>query len=289
MSALPSTIWHDYYSAYAVDPRLSRYIDCVWTERFSSSPEFRSRDHLIVPDNTVELVFTSHKIERRFGASSSDVTICKSHVAGLKTRPQFLKLTGEVLLSVRFKPYGLYRFVDIPLGETINESIPTPYLFGSDIIELEEKLMSSIGLEDKVSLINAYFTRKFNQSKNDKNELFDYLISRILETNGSVKINGLSKELNVSMKTIERRFQEYLGISPKQYCRLIRFFESLKHSYEPDSSNLSELAYRNGYYDQMHFVKEVKEFAGLTPSAYFGLDKGIQGPIFNCREKELTI
>lgn len=249
-------------------------------ETFSSSPEFRNKDHLIVPDNTVELVFSIHKIERRFSSVSEDVMSCKSHVAGLKTRHQYVKMTGEVLLAVRFKPSGLYRFTDIPLTDTINQSIPTEYLFGSDIQRLEEQLLGAVDHLQQIELINDYFVNKLIRSKRNENELFDYITNRIVQSNGRVKINDMSVELNVSIKTIERRFQEHLGISPKQYCQLIRFFQCLKAPFDPAAECLSSLAYSNGYYDQMHFIKEVKKFTGLTPSAYFAMDKGIQGPIF---------
>ncbi len=280
MSSIIFSNCHRHYTAYPVNPALSKYIDCIWMETFSNSPEFRDRDHLIVPDNTVELVFTIHKIERRFSSSSGDVTSCKSHVAGLKTRPQYVKMTGEVLLAVRFKPSGLYRFTDIPLTDTINQSIPTEYLFGSDIRELEEQLLGAEDHLQQIALINDYFLSRLIRSKRIGNELFDYITSRIVQSNGRVKINDLSAELNVSIKTIERRFQEHLGISPKQYCQLIRFFQCLKAPFDPTVECLGSLAYSHGYYDQMHFIKEVKKFTGLTPSAYFAMDKGIQGPIF---------
>ena len=173
------------YAAYAVDPVLSRYIDCVWMEQLSCHPDFLRRHHLIVPDNTIELIFTSHKIERRFSALSNDAMVCKSHVAGLKTRPQYLRVTGQVLLAVRFKPYGLYRFTDIPPSETINESIPTEYLFGSDITSLEEQLIATERPEDQVALISRFFTHRLARSKRSENALFEYVVRRILSAQGN--------------------------------------------------------------------------------------------------------
>ncbi|MEQ9299122.1 MAG: helix-turn-helix domain-containing protein [Cyclobacteriaceae bacterium] len=280
MSATDYSNRHRHYTSYPVSPALSKYIDCVWMERFSHCPEFRGRDHLIVPDNTVELIFTMHKIERRFNAGSQDAMICKSHVAGLKTRPQYVKITGEVLLAVRFMPQGLYRFTDIPLTDTIDQSIPTEYLFGTDIQQLEQQLLGAEKHVGQVALVNDYFTKKLFSSKRQENELFDHIAQRIIQSDGRVKIRDLSTELNISTKTIERRFQEYLGISPKRYCQLIRFFQSLKTPFDPRKDCLGSLAYSTGYYDQMHFIKDVKKYTGLTPSVYFGMDKGIQGPIF---------
>jgi len=34
-------------------------------------------------------------------------------------------------------------------------------------------------------------------------------------------------------------------------------------------TNLTSLAYENGYYDQAHFIKDFKEFTGISPKSFF--------------------
>ncbi|GEM_PF-187605 len=276
-----SSMFFEQYRSYPVNAALSKHIDCIWTEGFSKLPEYHYIDHLIVPDNTAELIFSTHSIERRFANEGDTVMKCHSHLAGLKTKPQLVKLKGAVLIAVRFKPYGLYRFTNIPLHETIDRSVPTEYLFGSAIKQLEEELLLTNDLKTQVVLINSFFTKKLVRSKQSADDMFDHVCGQMISSGGMLKINELADQLRVSVKTVERRFNERLGLSPKKYAQILRFFQSMKTAFDPERDCLGSLAYANGYYDQMHFVKEVKRFTGLTPREYFSLDRGIQAPIFS--------
>jgi AraC-like DNA-binding protein len=37
-------------------------------------------------------------------------------------------------------------------------------------------------------------------------------------------------------------------------------------------TSLTDLAYENEYFDQAHFIKEFKEFTGITPKEFYGDD-----------------
>jgi AraC-like DNA-binding protein len=34
--------------------------------------------------------------------------------------------------------------------------------------------------------------------------------------------------------------------------------------------SLTDLAYKNDFFDQAHFIKDFKEFTGLTPKEFYG-------------------
>jgi AraC-like DNA-binding protein len=64
-----------------------------------------------------------------------------------------------------------------------------------------------------------------------------------------------------SERQFRRRFQEIVGIGPKVYSRIVRFQRALRAIDQCDPIP-------SGYYDQAHFIREFKSFAGETPSAY---------------------
>jgi AraC-like DNA-binding protein len=46
----------------------------------------------------------------------------------------------------------------------------------------------------------------------------------------------------------------------------------LKKLLNEEITSLTDLAYENEYFDQAHFIKDFKEFTGLTPKEFFGDD-----------------
>ncbi|MBC8182113.1 AraC family transcriptional regulator [candidate division KSB1 bacterium] len=68
-------------------------------------------------------------------------------------------------------------------------------------------------------------------------------------------------------------FSKFIGITPKQYLKTIRFQLSLHKKAQNDKLNITELAYESGYYDQAHLINEFKSLTGQTPKQYF--DKNI--------------
>lgn len=53
-------------------------------------------------------------------------------------------------------------------------------------------------------------------------------------------------------------------MNPKEYGRIVRFQRSLRMM-QSGSRNYADIAYANGYADQSHFIREFRQFSGLTP------------------------
>ncbi|WOK07452.1 helix-turn-helix domain-containing protein [Imperialibacter roseus] len=268
------------YQEFKLNSVLSRYIDCVWTESYTQRPENKGRTYLVVPDNTVELIFTSGTLERKIKDGLGKVEVLGSHLSGLKTIAQDVKVDGEMNLSVRFKPHGLYPFIKPRLQETINQSIPIEDLFGKDILELESQLFETHCLLDRVRHIETYFLKRLLTLNRQADATFDYLINRIVDGRGAHRILDLAEETGVTIKTFERKFLQNLGVSPKQCGQLIRLFHTLKATNKASQVNLTSIAHDNGFYDQMHFIKEMKKFTRLTPGEYLKAPRELQMPIF---------
>ena len=92
-----------------------------------------------------------------------------------------------------------------------------------------------------------------------------YATSHILATKGKTSLKGLQHQLNFTERTFERRFEQYVGISPRLFSNIAQFQAAIRM---PDSgrfSKLSDIAYANGYADQSYSIRWFKKFTGLTP------------------------
>lgn len=89
-------------------------------------------------------------------------------------------------------------------------------------------------------------------------------IKLINESAGEMKISDLAREMGVSPRTIRSRFHDHIGCAPKEYARLVKLKQiawQLKHS--PDS--LPEIAHDNHYFDQAHFIHDMRNITGKAP------------------------
>ena len=95
-----------------------------------------------------------------------------------------------------------------------------------------------------------------------------FAITRIVEAKGNISLKELQDYLQLSERSFERRFKQYVGISPKLYSRISRFQAVLNQIRLGQHNRLTDLAYENDYADQSHFIRSFKEFAGCSPLQY---------------------
>ncbi len=84
-------------------------------------------------------------------------------------------------------------------------------------------------------------------------------------------LSQLAKQEGLSIKTLERRFSQYTGLTIKVYRDLVKFQKAaqlVNIEGEYSHGNLLE-ALGSGYYDQSHFVKVCRRLTGQNPKDIF--------------------
>lgn len=84
----------------------------------------------------------------------------------------------------------------------------------------------------------------------------------------SIQIADFCQRNNMGMRQLERMYNKYVGLSAMTFGTLNRFQNSLNQVLHSDYSKLSDIAFDNGYFDQTHFIKDFKRFAGDTPKSF---------------------
>lgn len=80
-------------------------------------------------------------------------------------------------------------------------------------------------------------------------------------------MSQIAAEVGWSRQRMHERFASRLGLAPKAFERLARFERALSALHAP-AVKLAHVAHASGYYDQAHFTREFRAFAGETPADY---------------------
>ena len=185
------------------------------------------------------------------------------------------------------------RFTEFPLENSFNyigvRFLPTmfPQLFKINASELSnrfEKLKSVVPttsnfiannfnseqtLEEVKEIFDSYFSEIVKKSDFDNDVRLYRAIEVILNNFGVLDIE---KDLNtgVSSRQLRRLFEFYIGDSAKTFSKVVRFQNILRAKPSSQSLKQNKLFLDGGYYDQAHFIKEFKNFYGVTPGKAFG-------------------
>ncbi len=174
------------------------------------------------------------------------------------------------LFSVLFKANGLFAIFGIPQKLLINDMIPVDNILGNDTCILTEQIEACKDIHDMGSYLNVYLTRKLLCQKHSYHTNIIALTSNdILKNKGLLSIDNLIRNANMSLRNFERRFINEVGVSPKLYMRITRFYNAVQNKMLNPEKNWTEITYEHGYYDQSHFIKDCREFSSKSPEEFF--------------------
>lgn len=235
---------------------LTPYIHSYW--EFTGEKDDHQWERSI-PDGCQGLLINlgeKYKMEEGF------IDFGKTYVLGKKTtfRDAFIE-AGTHLLGVYLKPGKFHHFFHYdPQFELVNKAI-----------EFDKQRSFNLNkiLKDPYSYLNRFFLDKLRNSERELQET----IEDIHKAKGNVDISGIAKKQRISVRSLERRFKLYVGISPKEFANIVRFqyaYSAIIQSTQ--THNLSDIAFEFGYYDHAHLANEIKKYTGHAPSQIVGSD-----------------
>lgn len=117
------------------------------------------------------------------------------------------------------------------------------------------------------------------------NEALDRIEAELLAAfSGRIRADGMSRvaierlrrgmpvarvadAIGLSHSALTRRFRAAVGMTPKQYQRLLRFEHAIGLA-TGDDGDWASISVRSGYHDQAHFTHDFHELTGLTPTQW---------------------
>ena len=250
-------------------PLLAHYIEHYWSIFATEEAPLDLCVDVFV-DARADLVFNFGAPYTRAVSGEPGRLLQASNLDAQRTRPIRIEQRGAVAITgVRFHSAGLAPFFPGPLARWTDRVVPLDEALGPSALALECALRT-VGpdLAEKARILDGYFAARLSLTPGV--EALLRLKSRIEAAGGLVRMDELCELSHTSIRQLDRLFRRHLGLSPKAFARVVRFQRALSLLRTDPGCTLAAVAATCGYYDQPHFVREFKAYAGAVPRAQVG-------------------
>lgn len=257
------------YRLSAPHPELQPFIEHYWHVQASPDQPFDLSVDVFVdlrPDLIINLGVPYHRT--RVGGTR--VRLTRSNVDAQRMHPIRIQQCGAVVVAgARFRTGGLMPFVTDSLHEWTDRVIPLREAFGVGARALQSAMSDANGdVDQQTQALDDFFRSRMMLS--DPMALTLRLKSAQEAAGGDLRIGALAELGGTTLRTMDRLFRRYIGVSPKTFSRVMRFQRGLNRLKFDPAVSLGTIAAECGYADQSHFVREFKRFTGVAPSQQLG-------------------
>jgi AraC-like DNA-binding protein len=177
-------------------------------------------------------------------------------------------LTQEYLMfRVHFHPGALYRLLGMPLFEFTDQYSDAAAIINREVEDVNERLANCENYGQMVQIVETYLIKKVTKVKRSA-YLIDDIAACMLAHPSKFSLDYLANQACLSPRQFNRKFTERIGIGPKLYSRIIRFYRAYKYKENNPSADWLSVAILFDYADYQHLVKDFKDFAGVTPAIW---------------------
>jgi AraC-like DNA-binding protein len=213
----------------------------------------------VVPDGRAELILNFGDPFEAFTPGAWRLQP-RCFLAGQIDGPLLLRPSGRTkMLGIRFHPHGAACLFGAPMYELNGTFTRIDYLSAT----LARDLNRAVESPDPIRMVETALLGSLSHRPCDL--LVAHAVRRITNSRGAADVAALARDLSLSTRQLERRFQTTVGLAPKLFARMQRF-NAVFRVLEGNPGNWVETALACGYYDQAHLIRDCNRFAGITPS-----------------------
>jgi AraC-like DNA-binding protein len=238
---------------------LRPFVERYWSVRWdlTGEPPFRSE---VLSHPSVNVSVESGT-EPRFGFAMPAALL-----HGVITRRFSVDLTGAGrVTAAKFRPGGYTALTGAlpgrntvePLGDRLG--IPGARLL-ADVLAPEDD-------DDRAAALDAALAPLATEPPDAYLDLLG-LIGAMISDRGLVRVDQVAALGGMSVRTLQRLFAGYVGVSPKAVLARYRLQDAAAAIDAGEVDDLAGLATSLGWFDQAHFSRDFRAVVGITPSAY---------------------
>jgi len=225
---------------------------------------------LVVPNGNIKLTLSYQN--GIVAAVNGKTFVSKEHditLTGLIDVPVILDVEEDIAtetIGIEFSPQGAYRFFHFTLNDIQIQIYSLDDLLGNIGRGLIEQITNATSAQQKIALLEQFLLTQLSLHHEDS--IFEYCIEKITASKGKITIRELEKKTGYSSRWLNMKFNEKLGVSPKNLSSIIRFKQYYQSFISGNEKSFLKNDFYEFYYDQSHFIKDFKRFTGLPPTRF---------------------
>jgi len=167
------------------------------------------------------------------------------------------------LAAIEFRAGGAGHFLGMPACEASNQIVSLDGVWRSDGAALRERLLDARSPQERFAVLEETLIAHFDEG-------FDPAVAWAIKAlERGMRVAEVASRLGLLPRTLERRFNARVGLTPKRFARVRRLQRAMRTIRSSAGAfDWSVLAAEHGYFDQSHLVHEFRELADLTPAQY---------------------
>lgn len=249
-------------------PPLDMFVASVWYCENDPRPNALER---ILPSGAAQLIVNLKEDQTRIYRPQTGYP-CEitsgTVLSGVQSRYSLIDTAEqECVAGVVFRPGGTRPFFRMPAQESCDADTPLELLWGRQrASDLREQLLDNPDPQAKLDALEDALMGALQPVT------LHPAVSFALGTFGRMprkaSVGAVTSQIGLSAKRFIERFKAEVGLTPKRYCRILRFQRALALAEPGGGVDWTRVAADCGYFDQAHFIHDFRSFAGITPTGY---------------------
>jgi AraC-like DNA-binding protein len=169
--------------------------------------------------------------------------------------------------GIKFRPASFQALCRRDVSELTDRVVDPRTIFGRSFGPLEAEIFRTGSARERAKAADGYPRRRMPIIDATAQAL-NALVEGVARNPASARVDLLAKQFGTTVRTLQRLFKRYIGVSPKWVIARYRIHEALALAESQPGTPWSVVALETGYSDQAHFIRDFKALVGETPQTY---------------------
>lgn len=170
------------------------------------------------------------------------------------------------VVGVGLMPAGWAALIGCHANELADDATSLDDALGAAVARTQERLLNTRCVEGIPEALDALFVGLADRARQAP-LWFTRAADAWLTGSASPQVDDLVDATGVSARQVERMAKRVYGASPKLLARKYRALQAAVRMGTGEATTWMEAA-GDAFYDQPHFIREFKEFVGMTPHRF---------------------